>query len=466
MVCWRDIGWGGILTYRNCLESDRIDLDPNRAAWAKSTVAIFAGAGGLSLGFAMAGLAPSVSVDIDGDACSTYEVNHGRAIQADLLSLEPEVLLKEARLVRGQTYVLLGGPPCQGFSSAGGKDPEDPRNRLIFRYLEYLDALAPRWFVFENVEGLLTSNRGRSIYELVREFIELGYSVRLEKLNAACYGVPQSRKRVLLVGNRLGLNFQFPAATHWFTSGRDHHHGPAQERCPSFVDAVGDLPFPVPEYGEAPYAASPKTAFQKWVRTGSDQVTFHWVRQPSEVDRRRFALLHPGQTMRDLPETLWHPSYARRANRRVRDGTPTERRGGSPAGLKRLVADEPAKTITGSAPFEFIHPLQDRRLSLRECARLQSFPDRYRFAGSSRSVAQQIGNAVPPLFARAIAEHVLRIDRLPSTVTQARSAGGLLGFRLTNAEAMSPALAHAHKLLLSLTDQPQPISLFAAEDGV
>ena len=152
--------------------------------------------------------------------------------------------------------------------------------------------------------------------------------------------------------------------------------------------------------------------------------------------------------MKDLPEHLQHDSFRRRAFRRVMDGTPVEKRGGAPSGLKRLFADEPSLTITSAATREFVHPTEDRLLTLRECARLQTFPDSFEFAGSAASRIQQVGNAIPPMLARAVGEHIAREHGFA-----ARYSGNghpLLRFSLTRSEGMSPALAQTEALLAAL----------------
>jgi DNA (cytosine-5)-methyltransferase 1 len=154
------------------------------------------------------------------------------------------------------------------------------------------------------------------------------------------------------------------------------------------------------------------------------------------VELNRAKMLQQGQRMRDLPEELWHESYRRRAYRRVIDGTPVERRGGPPSGVRRLKEDEPSKAITGAAINEFIHPTEDRPLTVRECARLQTFPDYFRFTGARGDCAQLIGNAVPPLFAEAIARSLLHdLDRSTEGLP-----GALLSFTPTLSMGMSPAL--------------------------
>jgi DNA (cytosine-5)-methyltransferase 1 len=155
------------------------------------------------------------------------------------------------------------------------------------------------------------------------------------------------------------------------------------------------------------------------------------------MDRLRFEALGIGKTMKDIPEELWHETYRRRAFRRVMDGTPTERRGGAPSGLRRLDPDLPSKAITSGATSEFVHPTAHRNLTLRECARLQTFPDDFEFAGTQAQRALLIGNAVPPRFASAIAAHLARAFR---EMADRRSDPGLKSFVPTNSNGMSPAL--------------------------
>jgi len=220
----------------------------------------------------------------------------------------------------------------------------------------------------------------------------------------------------------------------------------------TFATAVGDLPPASTEAGKLlAFSEPPRNELQACLRGEARTVTDHYSVALSDVQLERVRRLQPGQTMKDLPEHLQHESFRRRAFRRVMDGTPVEKRGGAPSGLKRLFADEPSLTITSAATREFVHPTEDRLLTLRECARLQTFPDRFEFVGSAASRIQQIGNAIPPMLARAVAEHIARnygfraqdngIGRPP------------LRFCLTRAGGMSPALALTESLLAELVNE-------------
>jgi DNA (cytosine-5)-methyltransferase 1 len=415
-------------------------------------VALFSGAGGLSLGFSRAGLPPLFAADMDEDACSTYSTNLGTQAHPLDLGSDDTVGIRKLLVPYRNCFAVIGGPPCQGFSTAGTRRSNDPRNRLVFHYLDIVDYLNPRWFLFENVEGILTANGGESIYSLLACFIDRGYTVRLEKINFAAYGLPQSRKRVLVVGNRIGANFDLPAETHSFSSGKHKSIRPLPHS-PSLMDAILDLPASSTSENRLAYPAIEPTAYGAAMRSGNTKggVTHHYA-SANALDCERIGLLRPGQTMRDLPEEYWHPSFRRRAYRRVMDGTPTERRGGPPSGVKRLIGDKCALTITSAASREFIHPIEDRPLTLREAARLQSFPDWYEFQGSYSAIATQIGNAVPPLAAEILARHIANLDGSFGMVhpVAAEALPGLLGFRLTDSLGKSPALQRTEALLLSL----------------
>lgn len=417
-------------------------------------LSFFSGAGGFSYGFSQAGLKPVAGAELSTDACATYEENIGSScLNVDLSTASP-LIFKEAAQYH-EPFAIIGGPPCQGFSTAGSRNHDDPRNQLIFHYLQIVAEVNPRWFIFENVEGLLTSGHGTAIASLVSEFIRIGYSVRVQKVNLAAFGVPQTRKRVLIIGNRMGIDFQFPDEINSFESGKSKKRS-SKPFAPSLNRALAGL-------GTAALSKKIKVAygtdaplndFDALMRAGnsSAEVADHF-HTTSQQDSELFALLGPGQTMKDLPEEHWHDSFKRRANRRVLDGTPTEKRGGAPSGIKRLQGDLNSLTITGAASREFIHPQENRPLTIRECARIQTFPDHYRFHGNSQSTIQQIGNAVPPIAAKVFAEHLKMLDGQFGSglqVTPTKSKARLLGFSLTEASGMSPALQNTHALLTNL----------------
>lgn len=376
---------------------------------------LFCGAGGFSLGFKNAGFDLVCAYDNDSAALRTHKENIGaHAFKSDLS--------KETDLP--STTVIIGGPPCQGFSSAGLRRAGDKRNSLVSCFANTITRLKPSAFVFENVEGFLTAENGHRVMDLLTPLIACGYRIHLRKINAANYGVPQHRKRVIAIGG-LGWNPSFPNPTHTA-------HG-----APGAKLASKHLPL-TPTITEALKGLPPPTVVPPGIPHG------HYYSPLKGIDLERAAGLRPGQTMRDLPEELQHNSYRRRAYRRVMDGTPSERRGGPPAGLRRLHPDEPSKAITGGARSEFIHPLENRNLTIRECAKIQTFPDDYTFFGNPSEQSQLIGNAVPPLLAHAIAS-TLASDL--AHLAPMSIEGALLSFIPTLSEGFSPVLCRVTELV-------------------
>lgn len=355
------------------------------------------------------------AIDSDHVAIKTYLANIGsHAIAQDL----------RQSIDLPMATVIVGGPPCQGFSSAGLRRLGDHRNTLVSCFAQAIVTLRPMAFVFENVEGFLTSEGGMHVLDLLTPLIATGYRIHLRKVNAANYGVPQHRKRIIAIGG-LGWDPSFPTPTHRAYgapgSALAARHMP---NTPTLMDALQGLEVPVTVAPGCPLG--------------------HFYRPLDGLDLERARALKPGQTMRDLPRELWHDSYLKRAFRRVKDGTPTERRGGAPFGVRRLRPDEPCKAITSGARSEFIHPYEDRNLTIRELARIQTFPDHFVFVGTAAQQEQLIGNAVPPDFAQAVAQS-LALDLQSARLHTA--TGALLSFVPTLSTGMSPALAAVSKLV-------------------
>jgi len=289
-------------------------------------------------------------------------------------------------------------------------------------------------FVFENVEGFLTAESGDRVIELLDPLIQAGYWIRLHKINAANFGVPQHRKRVIGFGG-LGFDPLFPEPTHRAIGAPGAHKvGKHLPLTPSLLATLEGLPEPT--------GSPPGTP------------TDHYKVVLRDDDLARIHALQQGQTMKDLPEHLWHSSYRRRALRRVMDGTPTEKRGGAPAGLRRLRGDEPSKAITSFARNEFVHPTADRFITIRECARIQTFPDDYEFSGSAADRALQIGNAIPPLLGEAIGHVIEEGLKRPAIHTRGR----LVSFVPTVAEGLSPALAAVLDRVVTRYSDEQPVT--------
>lgn len=395
------------------------------------------------MGLRQAGIDVVLAADKDVDACATYSMNLARNVVwsgVDLSRTSSEALLERTGLSVDALDLVVGGPPCQGFSSAGARDWNDARNTLVKTFVESITTLRPTWFIMENVEGLLTANEGFYLIEAITRFLEAGYWVRAKKAYLERYGVPQKRKRLFIVGNLEECEFDFPPISHSTGTTLWQDLLPAL----SVFDAIADLPEPGKDEPTV-YAIPPRNDYQLHLRRYDGMpILLHHPKQMNEITRQRIDLLKQGATMKHLPEELRHPSFRRRSYRRVMDGTPSEKRGGAPSGLKRLLADSPCLTITSASGTEFVHPLQDRVLTLRECARIQSFPDWFEFVGTWNSIATQIGNAIPPLFMKQLAMNMLAIAtwrRHPYT------EGRWLGIDATKASAKSPAL---EKLLAEL----------------
>ena len=378
-------------------------------------ISLFSGAGGCSLGFQQTGVDIIAAYDNTESAINTYNKNFGagKCFNVDLANCDFDNIRQSLGVVRGDLDLIIGGPPCQGFTTAGSRSSEDVRNRLVHNYAHALNIFSPRWFVMENVEGILTTARGSYVVDFLNLMISLGYSISMEKVYAHEYNVPQRRKRVFIIGNREGKPFSFPQPLSK-AYGAIYRNGTCTLR-----NAISDL----------------------------EDLTIseidHNPKKESGIRLQRICALKVGQTMKDLPIQLQHKSFSRRANRRVCDGTPTEKRGGAPSGMKRLSYDEPALTITSASISEFIHPTKNRMLTIRECARIQTFPDNFTFCGTEHQKSMQIGNAIPPLLANAISNQVLICDQVDDQILPA----GLVQYGVTKANAMSPLLKNTCSML-------------------
>jgi DNA (cytosine-5)-methyltransferase 1 len=407
----------------------------------ETAISLFCGAGGCSLGFKQAGYKMLYASDFDKAATETYATNFPETLceTADVNNLNFTSVMRKAGISEGQLDFMVGGPPCQGFSTAGTRFWDDPRNGLLKSYVSALKTVKPKWFLMENVEGLLTAKNGEYLHEAIKAFIAIGYVVRVEKVYSHEYGIPQRRKRVLIVGNRLGIDFKFPEPT-IALKGRIFRNSDV-----TIKHAISGLPSAsVKADSKIAYDGQVEDQFEEYLRGTAEFVRDHYSPCLGKLQVARISSLQPGQTMKDLPEHLQHDSFKKRANRRVMDGTPTEKRGGAPSGLKRLCLDEPCLTITGAATREFIHPIFDRPLTIREAARIQTFPDDFVFLGNAQNKIQQIGNAIPPLMAKIFAEHIRDEYGFEERKLE---TGRLTYYSVTKAGAMSPTLKNTCKLL-------------------
>lgn len=344
---------------------------------------LFAGVGGLSYGFSKLPQFNIVAAnEIEKDIAIAYTLNHPNAemLNCDINNLTEDVLEKT---LKGQKIdIVVGGPPCQSYSTLG-KRQNDERANLFMEYKRVLKILQPKAFVFENVVGLLSMNKGTLFKQIQAEFEELGYTLQHEVLDAVDFGVPQHRERVILVGFKGKNPFVYPTPT----------HGDGLKPYVTLKDAIGDLPTLESGEGKSNYAASITNEFLEFVRGDNQSVVEeHISPRNGEHLIKIMKALKDGQSKNDLPEDI----------------RPKSGYGNTYA---KLWWNRPSTTITRNfacpSSSRCIHPRDSRALSIREGARLQSFPDDYKFYGSSGMKRLEIGNAVPPLLSIAIAKQML-----------------------------------------------------------
>ncbi len=393
-----------------------------------TVIDLFAGAGGFGLGFKMAGFDVPLSVEVDAWACDTLRHNHPNMsiIQQDIRNFNQVGDVK--RICSFKPNIVIGGPPCQGFSIAGPaqKDPKDPRNSLFTNFAQWIRFLEPQAFVMENVKGLLSrkNSEGDKVIDIIkRTFENLGYFVEVWVLNAAEYGVPQFRERVFIVGNQTGKELNPPAKTHSLdllnisSSQLTIFDQIGLSPALNLWDAISDLPQLNAHEGEEeqPYVLEPQNSYQSWARKNSQTLYNHVAMEHSSRLVERFKHIKWGKSSADAPK-----EYG--ARRRSGNGELSEKT--YDQNNRRLNPYKPSHTIAASFYANFIHPFQHRNLTAREGARVQSFPDTYRFLGKKTVVSHkllqreerfdekflcqynQVGNALPPLLAKAIALHL------------------------------------------------------------
>lgn len=378
-----------------------------------SSIDLFCGAGGITQGFKQAGYHCIYANDFMPEAIETFRHNNPTTF-AECKSIQ-EVNANELRqklgIQKGELDVLVGGPPCQGFSiNAPSRFLNDPRNSLFKHYARFVEEFSPKTFVFENVPGLLSMGDGAIFQKILQVFNELGYNLSVKILFGPHYGIPQERWRLILLGSRYG-ELSHPAPTH-FAKGRANFRGGSTLTIPlnsedlerllpavNVGDAIRDLPKLTMGEGaeEVGYTTDPTSAYALRLRN-PDGITFnHVAAKLSKQNVERMQHVPPGGSWRDIPHELLP-----RGMQQARKSDHTKRYG-------RLSFEGLSGTVLTKCDPHWgtvFLPDQDRTLSVREAARLQSFPDQYRFLGSRVSQYVQVGNAVPVLMARAIAQAV------------------------------------------------------------
>jgi DNA (cytosine-5)-methyltransferase 1 len=364
-----------------------------------TVVDLFCGAGGLSEGFRQAGYRVLLGSDIDSNFGQTFSRSHRGAgfIAKPIQALSSSEILAATGLRIGQLDVLVGGPPCQGYSVYNhGRGEHDPRAGLFREYLRIIRELAPKWLIMENVTGLLSISGGQLIRTIANEISELGYAVEWRVLRAEDYGVPQERRRVVFIANRIGAPILFPTI----------EYGEGLKPFTTIWDAIGDLPLLAAE-ARTDYPIAPSTDYQSGMRRGNPKLGNHYGPKLGKANQERIRHIPQGGSWRDIPFDLL-PEGMKRAKRS--DHT---KRYGRP----RLT--DLSCTILTKCDIHwgaYIHPIENRAFTVREAARLQSFPDEFVFYGSMTEQFVQIGNAVPPMMAKSIADGITqanaRIERI------------------------------------------------------
>ena len=342
-----------------------------------NVIDLFCGAGGLSKGFEEAGYNVILGIDSDEAALNTFVKNHNnsKALNADLS--QAETFDEIEKVVGDKTIdVIVGGPPCQGFSLTGPRNFDDPRNKLYLAMIETVKRFQPKAFVIENVPGMATMYKGEVRQEIIKRFSKMGYTVNSQILCAADYGVPQMRKRLVFVGLRNGEKFEFPLP----------YLQP--EEYVTCEDAISDLPSRENELGSEidSYTLPPQSDYQKLMRGEMQTLRNHVATRHTDKVKNVIALVPEGGNYKDLPPGVGESRKFHEA-------------------WTRYHSKKPSRTIDTGHRNHF-HYKWNRVPTIRENARLQSFPDDFIFYGTRTQQNRQVGNAVPPLLGKAVADHL------------------------------------------------------------
>lgn len=368
---------------------------------------LFCGTGGFSKGLENtkgADFNVKFGIDLLPASIETFKLNHrsGIGVCNDIRQVRRHEVEEITNVKRGELDVLVGGPPCQGFSSIRpfrSSKEDDPRNTLFEEYASFVNYFRPKVFILENVVGLATHNGGETLEEMQECFKKIGYETDWKLLNAAHFGVPQKRERFIMVGVQKGGSIIFPKPTHFYkgaTIGYRDRSRILEPRSPdlfesqdlpkalSTMDAISDLPPILSGEKADQYSLPPENQYQKDRRKDSDSLELHIATAHSE--KMLEIIKHSGKNINCIPKHLITSGFS--------------------SCYSRLDADLPAVTITVNfvhpASNRCIHPVLNRALTPREGARLQSFDDSFQFFGTRTQITKQIGNAVPPLLGQAI----------------------------------------------------------------
>jgi len=361
----------------------------------RDVVSLFSGAMGLDIGLGIAGLSVKIGQDYDLSCVETMKANGHAVIAGDIRTIEPTHLLEAAQLQQGEPFLVCGGPPCQSFSTAGKRlGISDPRGSLFMEFIRMIDYIRPRFFIMENVKGLMSSkfdDRESALDVVLSEFQKLRYKTVYGLLDAVNYGVPQFRERFVLLGSRDGENIFLPIPTHFQTHQDDHY------RWMPLRSAISDIEN---EPGECTFFSPERVEFLRMVPAGGN-----WRNLPKDcVERAMGGAFKSG--------------------------------GGKVGFYRRLSYDEPSPTLVTSPVQKasmLCHPIQDRPLSVREYARIQQFPDEWIFYGNMSSKYRQIGNAIPVGLGKALGSVLVATANGNAMVQTKRTRGTDVHNRIRNA---------------------------------
>lgn len=345
---------------------------------------LFCGCGGLSEGFRLAGFDIVGGIDFNKQATETFKRNFSSAkvICKDLSKFNVEDI-KKSFLEIDNVDVIIGGPPCQGFSSANRYHLEesDPRNKLFFEFVKFIDIFNPKVVLIENVRGIVTNKNGYAKQRIYEIFEQRGYKVTHKILDSSNYGIPQKRLRNFFVMTKTKMEFDFERLTH-------------SKELITVKEAIGELYEFKTENEIFILNNPPVTNYQKYLRSSTNMVYNHDVRFPAEIVQKRISFVPQGGNWKNVPAELWATN---RSNRHS-------------SAYKRLDENNVSVTIdTGNNHSNYFHPLFNRIPTVREAARLQSFNDDFIFLGNRSEQYRQVGNAVPPLLSKVIADQIMEL---------------------------------------------------------
>lgn len=378
---------------------------------------LFAGAGGLSRGLELAGYKPLYANEVIANYAETYRLNHPNTLvdNRDIRDVDASAVREQLGMNPGELDLLAGGPPCQGFSiNAPIRSTDDDRNHLFREFLRFVKTFRPKATLIENVPGLISFNKGSTLNDIQKALELLGYQANVRVLYAPNFGVPQTRWRTIVLAFRNDLNmaptfpspqFKAPGRANFtqihngknLVQNKDERENPNLKAFTSLADAIGDLPYSS-SHPEDAYRSAPNNWYQKLLRENSIGIFNHVPPKLSNINLERLKHIPPGGNWTDIPEAL------------LPDGMKRARRSDHTKRYGRTLPTELSSTIlTKCDPHwgAYFHYEWDRSFTVREAARIQSFPDSYIFQGSRVDQYAQVGNAVPPLLARALGKSIL-----------------------------------------------------------